>query len=92
MTFVRIKPPKNKNQKTPQSICSGGVKIVVGGPGTEVKDVGVFKRIKGIGGDNIETSKMPFEVVAPKGGIIDLDAMEMKAPPPAEEPVEERKK
>lgn len=88
MTYVRIKPAKNKAQDVPQSINTGGVKVVQGGTGVEVKDNSTIGRLKKIGGKNIETSKEPFKVEKPKGGIIDMEAKEMKAPP-AEEPEEE---
>ena len=78
MTYVRIRLPKNKNQDVPRSICCGGFRVVPGGPGVEIKNNGVIGKIKKIGGDHIETSKKPFEVEAPNGGIIDLDAMKMK--------------
>jgi len=84
MTYVRIKPPKNKGQSVPQSISTGGVKVVVGGPGVEVKDGSVISRIKKIGGKHIETAKTTFRVEAPKGGIIDMSAGEMKAQPEEE--------
>jgi len=97
MTFVRIKPPKNINDKGPQSISSGGARIVRGGAGIEVKDANTVKRLRKVGGGLVETSKTPFDAVAPKGGIIDLDAMKMKTPEkePAKdekEPVEDEKK
>ena len=79
--YVRIKPPTSIKQDVPQRICSGGATVVQGGPGVEVKNNSIIARIKKIAGrDNIEVSKKPFEVAAPKGGTIDLDAMKMKEP------------
>jgi hypothetical protein len=76
--YLRIKPPKKLNTNVPSSIKVGGVKVVRGGSGIEVRDNALIGKIKKIGGGHIETSKTPFEVKPPKGGVIDLDAMEMK--------------
>lgn len=76
--YVRIKTPKKLNTNVPSSIKAGGKKIVQGGPGTEIKDTKVLSRIKKIGGENIETSKKPFDEIKPSGGVIDTDAMKMR--------------
>ncbi|OPL13706.1 MAG: hypothetical protein AVO39_10230 [delta proteobacterium MLS_D] len=79
MTYVRIKPPQNKGQDVPQSISTGGVKIVRGGPGIEVPK-NIIGALKKIGGGHIETSEKPFEVVKKTGGVIDLEAGKMRYP------------
>jgi hypothetical protein len=78
--FVRIRPAKNQAENIPQSIKCGKVKVVQGGPGIEIRDTGIIGRIKRIGGDNIQTSKEPFEAPASKGGIIDMSNKKMIHP------------
>lgn len=80
--YVRIKTPKSSNQDIPQSITCKGVKFVQGGPGVKVQsNSGIIGRLKNLAGEhNVEVSKKPFEVVAPKGGVIDLDNMKMTEP------------
>jgi len=63
--YVRIRAPRNKNEDTPRSFNSGGIKIIQGGTGKLVKDETLISKLKKALGDRVEFSKKPFAAETP---------------------------